>query len=205
MNTPPKKESNDDSVSRAPSKLPLPTILSEEGKTISKIIDFDKEEAVVKYCAVFHKTLSKYKILFMPFISASNDLLIEEDFDIENNKATPFICDLLSYNRRNKRLDIYAKLESEFKIIDKIMERATSYCADNEDIQHLIEFINKYKAIIKKIIHFSKKELVTRIPTCMISGRDIDEDYYEPDIEDKDYYEKYLKYKNKYLELKKKF
>jgi hypothetical protein len=215
METPVKKKSSEpttplaDAESKtpdAPIKMKLPMLEStpDSSSSVSRAIDFDKEETRAKHCGIFADRLSKFYIDAIILIETYENLLTEDDYDLSNMKQTNFICSIMRHIRGSgkEKIQDYSVLLTKYGNINVICERAVTLCHDNEEIINKSKKIKKYLPVITKLVKFCEFEL-RGIPTCLRTGREDYEDYSAADIPDDKYKQKYLKYKNKYLELKK--
>jgi hypothetical protein len=196
MSTPTKKREEIDDVPPAPRKIYNSETVME---LTPKKIDFAKSEETIAHCMVFEKNLFKHHMNFIAPIEMYQDLIVDDDYNPSKKKPTKLICAITEYYRHHNLFTkddgkFFDSLVSLHQNINYISERAASLCPDNEEIKWMIEMINHFKPIVDKIVHFTKIEKNTGIPTCMSSGKPIKSIYYK----------KYLKYKKKYLELKKK-
>lgn len=212
--TAPKKDTPVNTNSSAKFPMPRLDFLDEPVDEVSKRIDFAEEEKKeeeykkhtdkMKHCDVFANRLEKFIIDAIVPILSFEDLITDVDYDIKTKKPTEFICNVMSYIKNMNNLELYSNIIKKYGNIKFIAERALVMCPDNAEINNNATDIIKYLPIVSKLVEMCQKELETRIPTCIRTGRESHEDYHLSDIPDKDYYQKYLKYKQKYLELKNK-
>ena len=211
METPVKKKSSEpttpDTESKTPDtpikmKLPMLEPIPESSiSSVSKAIDFDKEEARATHCGIFADRLTKFYIDAVIIVETYENLLIEDDYELSNMKQTRFICSIMRHIRDAKKLIDYSVVLTKYGNINVIVDRAVTYCHDNEEIKETCDKIKKYLPVIIKLVKFCEIEL-RGIPTCFKSGREVYEGF-DDDIPGGGYKQKYLKYKKKYLDLKK--
>lgn len=196
----------------APIKLKLPMLDStpdavveahqSSPEIVPKHIDFDREETRGKHCGVFVDRLSKFYIDAVILIEIYEDLLIDTDYKLSNMTETKFICTIMKHIRDNNKTRDYSAVLTKYGNINLIVDRAITLCHDNDEIKNKSEKIKKYLPVITKLVKFCEFEL-KGIPSCLKTGREMYEEYGFYDISDDEFKHKYLKYKKKYLELKK--
>lgn len=206
-------DSEETSTPPMPKKLPLPEILSSpkaepsdeeiSEEIVPKKIDFEREAEVNKNCDVFVDRIFKYQMQAISPILTFEDYIVEVDYDVRQKKPTKFICSVLAHLRRLGEMNNYSNIPQKYGNMKMIMERAVSYCKDNIEISNRVKIISKYQPLVNKLVDFCQMEIKSGVPTCIQSGREGWEDYHASDVPDDSFEQKYLKYKKKYLELKK--
>ena len=229
MDTPPPRRLDDDfNTPSAPSKDMLPMI---DRSNTTRRINFAEEEEThkrqeeqriqeehkrqeerTKHCHTFDVRLySFYADSVMP-IEEFDYLLVADDYVLTKKTPTLFVCEILKYLKEEGKMEEYSNVLTKYANIEKIVGAAMSLCKTNERILDLVERIQKYISVVKKIVYFCGIELNTKIPVCIKSGLPEEENFHMSDrlsgdkdyndYDDDEYLKKYLKYKNKYLELK---
>jgi hypothetical protein len=162
----------------------------------------------IRYCTVFASRINRfYDDFITKLIEPCAELIVKEDYkpQISKTEFMQTVMDIMHHELQFGQ-DLYPYLIKIYDVVvnSGALERALE-CEHDVTLIKNIHEIKSYLPILSKIIKCLKIELDTRAPVFVKSG--IQDMFYE-DIEEpdeKDYYQKYLKYKNKYLELRKKF